>query len=117
MCGFIQSIFLIVPGKVIGFCLSNSAAVEWCATAGPENVMHTAAAARAIETLLDMAALSVLSIVFMLVFILGRLPHFDSAAEEIAEIILFARVLHDHVGGRLETPGANVHPVARVSLR
>src|SRR5262249_22831709 len=42
-------------------------------------------------------------------------PH-DSTVVE-TEIVLFARVLHDHIVGRLEIPGSNVSPVVSVGFR
>src|SRR5262245_8752478 len=106
MCGFVHSIFVTVPVKVTGLFMSYSAEIEWCAHAG-------AAIARAASAPMTVV-LMCRSLLLILVGI--RLPQLDGAIHDVLQIVLLARVLHQHVGGRLEPPDADVHPVLRVGL-
>src|SRR5262245_10645483 len=117
MCGFIHSTFLIVPVKVIGLFWSNSAVLAWCARSGAAPASQTAPITHRIAPFRVMTFLPRLAALGLVLVVLGHLPHFDRAAEEILEIVLLARVFHDDVGIILDSPRSNVHPVACVRLR
>src|SRR5215213_10300480 len=107
MWGFIQSICLIVPVKVTGLLWSNSAEIEWCAASGAVTVRTSALmiaidARRAIDISL-----------FDSVNGLGNLPHFDRAFENAMQVVLVARIFHQHVRGFLGAPRPDVHPFLR----
>src|SRR5262245_694877 len=111
MCGFIQSTFLTVPVKVIGLLESNSAETEWCAASGTvtERTRAVKTASEARDTI-DVSSIDSVNVI-------GDLPNLDRAFENAVEIVLVARILHEHVRGVLHTPRANVHPFLRVHLR
>src|SRR6187399_2320139 len=102
MCGLVHSILVTVPVNVTGRFESNSAEIEWCAPAGAT-----------IASAMNPATTNL----FMSILLGVRLPELDRAVHDVLQVVLLARVLHEHVGGRLEPPGAHVHPVLRVGLR
>src|SRR5687767_12317062 len=122
MWGFIHSTLVTLPMKVMGLVLSNSAEMEWCAASGnastPTSPTTTSTfsvcalmiSASRSESPLPVACGPRPSIVFV------GLPDLDGAVDDVAQVVLLARILHQHVGRRLDAPRADVHPVLRVRL-
>src|SRR4051794_20375498 len=112
MCGLAHSTTFTVPVKVIGLFWSNSAVTAWCAETSAGSNISTPAATT-VRTFRDIDRVSW----DVSVLVIGRLPRLDRAVGQVLEVVLLARVLHDHVRIRLDPPGAHVHPVLRVRLR
>src|SRR5262245_25076465 len=110
MCGFIQSTFFTVPVKVIGLLESNSAETEWCAASGTvtERTRAVKTASEARDTI-DVSSIDSVNVI-------GDFPNLDCAFENAVQVVLVARVLHEHVRRVLDPPGADVHPFLREHL-